>query len=152
MKTVITYGTFDLFHIGHLNLLRRLRQLGDRLIVGVSTDEFNAMKGKSTMISFAERIDIVRSLKCVDHAFPERAWEQKKEDVLEFKADIFGMGDDWKGKFDFLSEHCEVVYLPRTAEISSTGIKSAIKALDQRNVAEIKRALDVLASLVVTLE
>lgn len=131
-RTVITYGTFDLFHIGHLNLLRNLRQFGSRLVVGVSTDEFNVLKGKKTVIPFSHRADIVGALKFVDRVFPETCWEQKRHDIGKHGADIFAMGDDWKGKFDHLSDLCRVVYLPRTRDVSSTEIKQAIRVSSPR--------------------
>ncbi|WP_039989367.1 glycerol-3-phosphate cytidylyltransferase [Vibrio owensii] len=129
MKIVITYGTFDLFHVGHVRLLKRLSQLGDKLIVGVSTDEFNAAKGKKSYFSYGNRSEIVSSCRYVDEVFPEKNWEQKYSDIVKFKADIFAMGDDWNGKFDYLSSLCEVVYLPRTNNISTTLIKSELKSL-----------------------
>jgi glycerol-3-phosphate cytidylyltransferase len=152
MKTVLTYGTFDLFHIGHLRLLQRLRQLGDRLVVGVSTDEFNALKGKRTVIPFANRIEIVRALRCVDIAIPETGWEQKIADIREHGVSVFGMGSDWQGRFDELQVHCEVVYLPRTGGVSSTHLRSALKVLDEHHVREIKQALDVISSIVERLD
>lgn len=132
MITVITYGTFDLFHIGHLNLLRRLKSLGDRLLVGVSTDEFNAVKQKKTTIAFDERLEIVSAIRYVDGVFAEENWDQKVSDIQKYQANIFGMGDDWKGKFDYLNIYAQVCYLPRTEKISSTAIKeSFIKPLVQ---------------------
>lgn len=129
MKKVITYGTFDLFHIGHLNLLKRARELGDYLIVGLSTDEFNLnAKNKQTVISFEDRKRILENLRCVDLVIPENNWEQKISDVKEFKADLFVMGHDWTGKFDFLKTYCDVVYLERTANISSSELKNHIQA------------------------
>ncbi|MDE1168423.1 MAG: adenylyltransferase/cytidyltransferase family protein [Pseudomonas sp.] len=128
-KVILTYGTFDLFHIGHLNLLRNLKSLGDYLIVGVSTDAFNAQKGKRTVISFEERIDIVQSLKCVDLTLPEHCWEQKARDITEHGVSVFGMGDDWQGHFDGLKALCEVVYLPRTAGISSSALKHCLREI-----------------------
>src|SRR5438046_1752449 len=98
-KTVITYGTFDLFHIGHLNLLNRLKALGTYLVVGVSTDEFNAGKGKSSVIPFRDRAEIVRNIKVVDEVFPEHSWSQKRADITHYSAAVFGMGSDWAGKF-----------------------------------------------------
>ncbi len=124
MKKVITYGTFDLFHIGHLNILKRAKALGDYLIVCLSTDEFNKIeKNKETIISYDDRKAILEALRYVDLVIPENCWEQKVKDVQEFKIDTFVMGDDWAGKFDFLAEYCDVVYLPRTADISTTIIK-----------------------------
>ena len=124
--TVLTYGTFDLFHVGHLRLLERARNLGDRLIVGVSTDEFNAKKGKTSIMTFTERSAIVASLKCVDMVIAEQDWRQKPSDILEHLVGIFVMGDDWRGKFDDLSSMCRVTYLPRTLGISSSLLKSSI--------------------------
>ena len=131
MKTVLTYGTFDLFHIGHLNLLKRAKQLGDKLIVAVSTDEFNATKGKTTLMPFEHRMELVRSVRFVDEVIAEHQWEQKIADVHRHKVDVFVMGSDWQGKFDFLTPYCEVVYLPRTDNVSSTELKSAIQVFMQ---------------------
>lgn len=125
MKKVITYGTFDLLHYGHVNLLQRARELGDYLIVAVSTDEFNwNKKQKKCYFSYEERKRLVESIRYVDLVIPEEEWDQKIKDVQEFKVDTFVIGDDWEGKFDFLKDYCEVVYLPRTPEISTTQIKS----------------------------
>lgn len=126
MKKVITYGTFDLLHYGHINLLQRAKALGDYLIVAVSSDEFNRQKGKVCYFSYEERKRMVEALRCVDLVIPEESWDQKISDVKEFRVDTFVMGDDWKGKFDFLKHYCEVVYLPRTPEISTTKIKQDI--------------------------
>ena len=125
-KTVITYGTFDMFHIGHLRLLQRLAALGDYLIVAVSTDAFNELKGKKTLIPYEQRAEIVANLQCVDLVIPEQSWEQKAQDVAKYKVDVFAMGDDWQGKFDFLKTDCEVVYLPRTLDVSTTQLKAAL--------------------------
>lgn len=127
MKRVITYGTFDLFHIGHLNLLKRAKALGDYLIVAVSSDEFNLQKGKVCKIKDTDRMQIVEAIKYVDQVIPETSWDQKIEDVKKYGVDIFVMGDDWKGKFDFLKDYCEVVYLPRTEGISSTQLKEELR-------------------------
>ncbi|MBU1312263.1 MAG: glycerol-3-phosphate cytidylyltransferase [Gammaproteobacteria bacterium] len=131
MKTVLTYGTFDLFHIGHLNLLKRARELGDKLIVAVSTDEFNATKGKTTLMPFEHRVELVRSVRFVDDVIAESHWEQKITDVQQHQVDVFVMGSDWEGKFDFLTPYCEVVYLPRTDNVSSTDLKKAIQVFMQ---------------------
>lgn len=131
MKTVLTYGTFDLFHIGHLNLLKRAWELGDKLIVAVSTDEFNATKGKTTLMPFEHRVELVRSVRFVDDVIAEENWEQKISDVQHHNADIFVMGSDWQGKFDFLKPYCDVVYLPRTDNVSSTELKKAIQVFMQ---------------------
>ncbi len=127
MRKVITYGTFDLFHIGHLNILRRARELGDHLTVAVSTDEFNRIKGKVCTYPYEDRAEIVRAVKYVDEVIPENGWEQKTGDIKKHEIDVFVMGDDWRGKFDFLKEHCEVVYLPRTDGVSTTIIRNRIK-------------------------
>ena len=123
MKRVITYGTFDLFHVGHLNIIKRAKQLGDYLIVAVSTDSFNEIKGKKCVTPDDERMAIVESIRYVDEVIPEETWEQKIADIKKYNIDVFVMGDDWKGQFDELKEYCEVVYLPRTNEISTTNIK-----------------------------
>lgn len=126
-KTVITYGTFDLTHIGHLNLLQRAKALGDYLIVALSTDEFNAGKGKVSLFPYEHRKKILESIRYVDKVIPEKNWEQKVKDMRKYGVDIFVMGDDWKGKFDFLKGQCKVVYLPRTKEISTTLLKKRIR-------------------------
>ncbi|RBP69075.1 glycerol-3-phosphate cytidylyltransferase [Alkalibaculum bacchi] len=131
MKRVITYGTFDLLHVGHINLLRRAKQLGDYLIVAISDDEFNAMKGKKAYYTFEARKTILESIRYVDLVIPEQNWEQKVQDVQKYNVDVFVMGDDWEGKFDFVKEYCDVVYLPRTEGISTTKIKHDLK--DQLN-------------------
>ena len=123
MKRVITYGTFDLLHYGHINLLRRAKQLGDYLIVALSTDDFNRQKGKECYFSYEERKNLLEAIRYVDLVVPETCWEQKSSDIALYHIDTFVMGDDWKGKFDELSPLCEVVYLPRTEEISTTKIK-----------------------------
>jgi glycerol-3-phosphate cytidylyltransferase len=150
-RVVLTYGTFDLFHVGHLNVLKRLKALGDYLIVAVSTDEFNRGKGKETIIRFEDRIEIVRSCRYVDLAIPETRWEQKVDDVLEHGVSVFGMGDDWAGKFDFLKEYCEVVYLPRTANISSTSLKHILSSFSTEHVEKMRTALDAISSIVTNL-
>jgi glycerol-3-phosphate cytidylyltransferase len=148
-RTILTYGTFDLFHVGHLNLLKNLASLGDRLVVGVSTDEFNAIKGKKTVIPYTERAAIVGALKYVDEVLPEHSWEQKRSDIKRVHAQVFAMGDDWVGKFDELRDLCEVLYLPRTKDISSTDIKAAlIDALLASKLTEITRATERVLGLV----
>lgn len=127
MKRVITYGTFDLLHYGHINILRRAKALGDYLIVVLSTDEFNwNMKGKKSYFTYEERKAMLEAIRYVDLVVPEDNWEQKKTDVEKYNVDVFVMGDDWEGKFDFLKDQCEVVYLPRTPEISTTKIKTEL--------------------------
>lgn len=136
MKTVITYGTFDLFHIGHLRILQRARALAGpegRLIVAVSTDRFNWVeKQKRCAIPDKDRMEIVGALKCVDVVIPEDSWEQKSSDVVKYGVDVFVMGDDWTGKFDFLKKYCQVVYLPRTPDVSSTDLKRTIRGEGKR--------------------
>jgi len=128
MTTVITFGTFDLFHIGHLNLLQRARHLGDRLVVGVSTDALNYWKkGRYPIFPEQERLAIVRALKCVDDVFLEESLEQKADYVQAHSADVLVMGADWEGKFDHLKGMCRVVYLPRTEEISTTEVEQFIQ-------------------------
>ena len=128
MKRIITYGTFDLLHYGHINLLRRAKELGDYLIVAISTDDFNwNMKNKKCYFSYEQRKQMVEAIRYVDLVIPEESWEQKREDVKKYQIDTFVMGDDWEGKFDFLSDICEVVYLPRTPEISTTQLKKELK-------------------------
>lgn len=124
MNKVITYGTFDTFHFGHLELLRRAKELGDYLIVGLSSDEFNKIKGKNSIFNFEKRKEWILSIKYVDEIIIESNWEQKEKDILSMDISIFVIGDDWKGKFDFLP--CEVIYLKRTKEISSTKIKNIL--------------------------
>ena len=126
MKTVLTYGTYDLLHKGHVLLLARARNLGDRLIVGLSTDAFNELKGKRCFYSYEERYLILSAIRHVDMVIPEQNWEQKISDIQTHNVDVFVMGDDWKGKFDHLRDYCEVVYLPRTENISTTEIIEAI--------------------------
>lgn len=128
MKRVITYGTFDLLHYGHINLLRRAKALGDYLIVALSTDEFNwKAKKKKCYFSYEKRKQLLEAIRFVDLVIPEENWDQKNTDVKEYHIDTFVMGDDWKGKFDFLKNQCEVVYLKRTPEISTTQIKKDLE-------------------------
>ncbi|HFI2473502.1 glycerol-3-phosphate cytidylyltransferase [Streptococcus suis] len=129
MKRVITYGTFDLLHYGHINLLKRAKELGDYLIVVISTDEFNWIeKQKKCYFTYDQRKALVEAVRYVDLVIPETNWEQKKSDVHEYHIDTFVMGDDWRGKFDFLSEEgVEVIYLDRTPEISTTQIKKDLQ-------------------------
>lgn len=127
MKKVITYGTFDLLHYGHILLLKRAKELGDHLTVALSTDDFNAIKDKQAYFSYEERKMMLESIKYVDHVIPERTWEQKSTDIQQHNIDVFVMGDDWRGKFDDLSALCKVVYLPRTPDISTTSIKTDLQ-------------------------
>jgi glycerol-3-phosphate cytidylyltransferase len=126
MKKVITYGTFDLLHWGHINILKRAKAMGDYLIVAISTDEFNRLKHKQSYHNFENRKMILEAIRYVDEVIPENSWDQKVEDVKNHNVDLFVMGDDWKGEFDFLKEHCEVVYLSRTEGISTSEIKTEL--------------------------
>ena len=147
MKTVITYGTFDMFHIGHLKLLQRLAELGDELIVAVSSDEFNAIKNKTVLIPYEQRAEIIRNIRCVDKVISEENWEQKASDILKYDVDIFAMGDDWKGKFDFLKERCEVTYLERTKDISTTQLKKSLTSFLSIPKEDILNAFKVIETL-----
>ncbi|MBQ2642948.1 MAG: glycerol-3-phosphate cytidylyltransferase [Eubacterium sp.] len=136
MKKVITYGTFDMLHYGHVNLLRRARELGDYLVVVMSSDEFNwKEKQKKCYFTYEERKIVLEAIKYVDEIIPENNWDQKISDVVDNDIDIFVMGDDWEGKFDFLKDYCEVVYLPRTEGVSTTQIKDD---LNKKNMNEKK--------------
>lgn len=123
MKRVITYGTFDLMHYGHIRLLKRAKEQGDYLIVAVATDEFNMIKGKKAYHNFKTRKKMLEAIRYVDLVIPEDNWDQKPNDIKKYEVDVFVMGDDWQGKFDELSEFCEVVYLPRTKGVSTSKIK-----------------------------
>ncbi|EEW18983.1 tagD [Listeria monocytogenes FSL R2-503] len=127
MKKVITYGTFDLLHWGHIHLLKRAKALGDYLIVAISSDEFNRIKHKEAYHSYEHRKLIIEAIRYVDEVIPENNWEQKRDDIEKYGIDVFVMGDDWEGEFDFLKEVCEVVYLPRTEGISTSQIKDELK-------------------------
>lgn len=130
MKRILTYGTFDLLHWGHIRLLKRAKELGDYLIVALSTDEFNAIKGKKAYHPYDERKMMLEAIRYVDLVIPENIWEQKKEDIIRYEADILVMGDDWIGKFDDLQEYCDVVYLPRTDGISTSKIKHDLESIE----------------------
>ena len=127
MIKVLTYGTFDLIHRGHINILKRAKKFGDVLFVGLSTDNFNLIKNKKCYYTFEERKCILEAIKYVDYIIPENEWEQKVNDIKKYDIDVFIMGDDWKGKFDYLKEYCKVVYLPRTKGISTTKVKMDLK-------------------------
>lgn len=129
MKTVITYGTFDILHRGHINLLKRARALGDRLVVGLSSDEFNAGKHKSSLLNYENRKCVLEAVRYVDFVFAEKNWDQKITDIIHYDAQIFVMGDDWEGKFDTLKSQCEVIYLARTPAISTTEIKETLTSV-----------------------
>jgi glycerol-3-phosphate cytidylyltransferase len=136
-----------MFHIGHLNLLTRVKGLGDRLIVGVSTDEFNTLKGKRTLIPFAQRVEIVKAIRGVDLVIPETDWEQKPRDIQKYKVNVFAMGNDWAGKFDHLKERCEVVYLERTDGISTTELKQSLKNFLSVSKDDVLKAFEILDAL-----
>ncbi len=146
-KTIITYGTFDMFHIGHLRLLQRLSKLGDELIVAVSTDEFNKQKNKTVLIPFEQRAEIVANIKGVDKVIPEYCWEQKIDDIKKYEVDIFAIGKDWEGKFDFLKPYCEVLYLERTKEISTTQLKKSLTRFLSIPKEDILNAFKVIEAL-----
>lgn len=146
-KRVITYGTFDMFHIGHLKLLERLSKLADEVIVAVSTDEFNELKNKKVLIPYKQRAQIVESIKYVSKVIPEESWEQKKYDVKKYDIDVFAIGKDWEGKFDFLKECCEVVYLERTQDISTTQLKKSLSSFLSIPREDVLNALSVLDAL-----
>ena len=134
MKRVITYGTFDLLHYGHINLLRRAKALGDYLIVVLSSDEFNWIeKNKKTYFTYEQRKQLLEAIRYVDLVIPETNWKQKRTDMHEYHVDTFVMGDDWKGKFDFLKEYCEVIYLPRTPDVCSTKTKQYMTTNNKEN-------------------
>ncbi|WP_214729631.1 glycerol-3-phosphate cytidylyltransferase [Exiguobacterium sp. s168] len=126
MKKVITYGTFDLLHWGHINILRRAKEMGDYLVVAISTDEFNRLKHKEAYHNYENRKMILEAIRYVDEVIPENEWEQKIQDVQNHGIDLFVMGDDWEGEFDFLKDYCEVVYLSRTEGISTSQIKNEL--------------------------
>ena len=127
MRIVLTYGTFDLLHVGHINILRRARALGDRLVVGLSSDAFNALKGKKATQCCQDREEVLRSIRYVDDVFPEHSWEQKAADIRRWGATQMVMGSDWEGRFDDLGQLCQVTYLPRTENISTTLLKEEIR-------------------------
>ncbi|WP_404392511.1 adenylyltransferase/cytidyltransferase family protein [Humibacillus xanthopallidus] len=129
-RTVITFGTFDVFHVGHVRVLQRAAELGDRLIVGVSSDALNlAKKGRAPVFNEDERLEIISSLRVVDGVFLEESLEKKRDYILEQHADVLVMGDDWTGKFDWVQDVCDVVYLPRTPSVSTTGLIEHIAGL-----------------------
>lgn len=130
MINVVTYGTFDVLHRGHINLLKRAKNLGDKLYVGLSTDEFNVGKSKSSVLPYEDRQCVLESLSFVDFVFKEEKWDQKIPDVIRYKIDIFVIGDDWEGHFDFLKPHCEVVYLPRTPGVSTSLLKEKVLTMN----------------------
>ncbi|HHI87861.1 MAG TPA: glycerol-3-phosphate cytidylyltransferase [Candidatus Cloacimonetes bacterium] len=130
MKKVLTYGTYDVLHYGHFRLLKRAKELGDHLTVAISTDEFNLTKGKKCVQPYNHRAEVIKAIRYVDEVIPENNWDQKIDDIRKHNIDIFVMGCDWKGKFDFLKEYCEVVYLERTPDISTTKLKKHINSTE----------------------
>jgi glycerol-3-phosphate cytidylyltransferase len=126
-RKAITYGTFDLPHVGHVKLLRRIAAMADSVVVGVSSDAFNALKGKRTIVPYEERAEIVAAFRYVDAVFSEQSWDQKRSDILREQADVLVMGDDWSGRFDELRDVCEVIYLPRTDGVSTTRLLEYIR-------------------------
>ncbi|AEP31213.1 adenylyltransferase/cytidyltransferase family protein [Brumicola nitratireducens] len=148
MTTIVTYGTFDLYHIGHVRLLKRLKQLGDRLVVGLSSDGFNAIKGKNVVIPYKDRREILLSCRYVDDVFEENSWEQKRHDLARERADIFAIGDDWAGKFDDLEDIVKVIYLPRTKDISTTELKTVLSYLNKEKLSELTNLVENLSSMV----
>lgn len=146
-RIVLTYGTFDIFHVGHVRLLRRARRLGDFLIVGCSTDEFNAEKGKKSIFPYEHRQEILQSNEHVDMVIPEKSWDQKLNDIRKHQVDVFTMGDDWAGRFDDLQGEVDVTYLPRTDGISTTEVKEIMRSLAEDHKRQILNAGDHLMDL-----
>ncbi len=136
-----------MFHIGHLKLLQRLAELGDELIVAVSTDEFNEIKDKTVLIPYAQRAEIVKNIKCVDKVIAEESWDQKTSDIKKYDISLFAMGDDWEGKFDFLQEYCEVKYLNRTKDISTTQLKKSLTSFLSISKEDILGVFKVIEAL-----
>lgn len=152
MRTILTYGTFDLFHVGHVNLLKTLRGLGDRLVVGCSTDDFNSIKGKKSVIPYNQRVDVLMACRYVDEVVPEFDWNQKRNDIERLGVDILGMGDDWAGKFDFLNDQCKVIYLPRTQNISSTELRQIVKHLHLEDIRRVRSAVEQISHIIDSIE
>lgn len=146
MRIIITYGTFDLLHVGHVHLLRRALARGDRLVVGLSTDDFNKnMKNKTTVVPYVDRRLMLLHLRCVDMVIPETCWEQKPSDIQRYGIDEFVMGHDWQGHFDHLEQHCKVTYLPRTENVSTSLIKGHLRSGAQGQVAALHEGIDNVA-------
>lgn len=146
-KKIITYGTFDMFHVGHLRLLKRLKEMGDELIVAVSTDEFNLLKGKKVLIPYEQRVEILEGIKYVNEVIPEYSWEQKIDDIKKYDIHTFAIGSDWQGKFDHLKPYCEVVYLDRSENISTTKLKKSLTNFLSIPKEDILNALEILEQL-----
>ena len=140
---IITFGTFDLFHIGHLNMINRCKKYGDKLIVGISTDKLNySKKNRYPIINEKNRMEIVKNLKAVDEVFFEESLELKEQYIKKYNADIFIIGDDWKGKFDYINKFCKVIYLPRTSNVSTTDILNGIKRPIKEMLEDIVKSLN----------
>ena len=150
-RTILTYGTFDLPHVGHIRLLKRLKDMGDTLIVGVSTDEFNLEKGKKSIFTFEERVEMIGALKFTDLVIAEKSWEQKVTDINTYGVDILAMGDDWAGKFDFLSSVVNVIYLPRTKGISTTDIRNVMSRDQEDKIMALEQSIGKIFRLVKSL-
>ena len=135
MKRILTYGTFDLLHYGHIRILKRAKELGDYLVVALSTDEFNSIKGKKAYHSYETRKKMLEAIRYVDLVIPENNWEQKVQDIKDYKIDVVVMGSDWadSDKFDYLKEHCELLFLERTPGVSTTQIKNDLQLQDAIN-------------------
>ncbi|WP_306132950.1 adenylyltransferase/cytidyltransferase family protein [Roseivivax marinus] len=147
-RRVLTYGTFDLFHVGHVRLLKRIADLGDELIVGCSTDGFNELKGKKSIFPYEERAEILLSCKYVSQVIPEQSWEQKESDIETYGIDCFAMGDDWAGQFDYLEGITRVVYLPRTPGISTTHVKDVVGAVIEDKKKRLRNAAKLLNEVI----
>ncbi|MDW2326724.1 MULTISPECIES: glycerol-3-phosphate cytidylyltransferase [Vibrio] len=150
-KVVLTYGTFDMFHVGHVRLLKRLKTGADMLIVGLSTDEFNRIKGKTSFFSYQERKEILESCRYVDLVVPEERWEQKVDDVTKYSVTTFAIGNDWEGEFDFLKKQCEVKYLERTKDISTTKIKTELAKLNNDKIDDIENQIKIMIDVLRTM-
>jgi glycerol-3-phosphate cytidylyltransferase len=146
-KIALTYGTFDLFHIGHLRLLQKIKDIASKVIVAVSTDEFNLIKGKNSIISFSNRFEIINNIKCVDLVISENSWEQKIDDIKKYNVDVLVMGNDWEGKFDNLKEYCDVKYLNRTEGVSSTTLRNSFQNLKTINFESLDTAVKLLEQI-----
>ena len=144
MKKIITYWTFDMLHKWHINILKRAKELWDYLIVWISSDEFNRIKNKTSFYSFEERKYLLEAIKYVDEVIPENDWEQKVKDIKKYNIDTFVMWDDWEWKFDELKEFCNVVYLPRTPDISTTQLKWVLKSINSESIDNIEKVLNSL--------
>ncbi|AJC74259.1 glycerol-3-phosphate cytidiltransferase [Pseudothermotoga hypogea DSM 11164 = NBRC 106472] len=131
MRRVLTYGSFDLFHVGHLNFLQRAKTYGDYLIVGVATEAFNLQKGKISLFSYEERAKIVENIKCVDEVFPANSWEEKVKDIERYKPDVIVASEEWKEKYEPLKKLCGVEFLPRMANISSSKFQQLLTSIDE---------------------